>query len=140
MTRSALGTPNYMAPELVQNRACSKSDIYALGVVLWELFHWKRHSTPLIPPQFERSFGEEVSNLYKSMIHSNSDERPDAGMVSQQCTRLIEELQRVSEVAKKPAAIPVQMPAQRATENKQKSNNSGWGWLVACLLYTSRCV
>ncbi len=33
------GTPNYMAPELLGDAPFSKAvDVYAFGVVLWELF------------------------------------------------------------------------------------------------------
>jgi serine/threonine-protein kinase len=40
---SLLGTPGYLAPEqVVGGSATHKSDIYALGVVLFELLTWKR--------------------------------------------------------------------------------------------------
>ncbi len=33
------GTPNYMAPELLEDRPFSKAvDVYAFGMVLWEMF------------------------------------------------------------------------------------------------------
>lgn len=39
MTGTVLGTPLYISPEQVQNRAVSKqTDVYALGVVLYEIF------------------------------------------------------------------------------------------------------
>ena len=36
-TRNIIGTPNYMAPEQIRGLACEQSDIYSLGITLWEL-------------------------------------------------------------------------------------------------------
>jgi serine/threonine protein kinase len=50
-TGCLLGTPSYMAPELASVQANVKSDVYALGVVLYEMLTgrlpFKNHGTPL---------------------------------------------------------------------------------------------
>lgn len=130
MTCTALGTPNYMAPEHRKNEACSKSDIYSLGIVLWELLHWKRHINPHAPPQFAMSLGQGVKDLYDSMVQLNHVERPDARMVSQQCAKLTL-LLTISEFQKRPATVPTQTSTAPMPAATQKSNNSGWGWLLA---------
>jgi len=61
---SFLGTPEYMAPELFENQANQSSDIYALGIVLYEMLTGKppftgphpwaivqqQHNAPPTPP------------------------------------------------------------------------------------------
>ncbi len=76
-TGNLLGTPEYMAPELSEGPATTSSDLYALGIVLYEMatgnvpfdgetplaIYWKQirdqplpptHINPAIPPAIER--------------------------------------------------------------------------------------
>jgi eukaryotic-like serine/threonine-protein kinase len=65
---TALGTPGYMAPEQVQGRTCDqRSDIFALGAVLYELLTGRR------------AFRGESS---VDVMHAVLREEPDASMLA----------------------------------------------------------
>jgi serine/threonine protein kinase len=68
-TGSIPGTPTYMAPELVEHDATTRSDIYALGIVLYQMLtgcipfksttpmgvYWKHLSEQPLPPSTHKS-------------------------------------------------------------------------------------
>lgn len=96
-TTSACGTEAYMAPEVWQNRACPASDIYSLGIVLWELANGRRHEVPARPPVLRTGHGGlgVLERLYSAMTVDNPEERPPAVEVAAHCRSILLSLQAV---------------------------------------------
>lgn len=101
VTRTAAGTPPYMAPEVWRNQACEASDVYALGIVFWELVNGERHAVPARPPRLNE-LGPELqplNTLYRKMTAEDPGERPTALHIATACDRMIAWLARGEEQA-----------------------------------------
>lgn len=83
MTRTAIGTGPYMAPEVWDDKACQASDVYALAIVFWELVNDARHTIPAKPPRFLGSGPDfaTMQNLYARMTAERHEDRPTAAQV-----------------------------------------------------------
>ncbi len=85
---SDTSTPAYAAPEIfLKNQISEKVDIYAFGILLWEIM---THSIPFdgLPPQDIRKrclsgkipnpnlLRSDISNIYRLCTHKNAQKRP----------------------------------------------------------------
>lgn len=92
-----VGTPYYMSPELMQERAYdSKSDIWSLGCLIYELcalkppFHEAKTHAELsifirngrIPP-LPKGYSQALSSVIKAMLNLNPAMRPSAAQLLQ---------------------------------------------------------
>ncbi|KAL6303524.1 kinase-like domain-containing protein [Sparassis latifolia] len=90
-----VGTPYYMSPELMQERAYdSKSDMWSLGCLIYELcalrppFHEAKTHAELsilirngrIPP-LPKGYSQSLSSVIKTMLNLNPAMRPSAGQL-----------------------------------------------------------
>ena len=85
---SNVGTKRYMAPELQKQELYDKKvDIYAFGVLLYELFEDKRYD-----PYSKITFNKTPKNLRKlikeKMMHTNPDMRPDTKFIYKELSNI----------------------------------------------------
>jgi serine/threonine protein kinase len=114
--QAIVGTPHYMAPEAISGEAVIASDIYAVGVVLFELItgHPPYAGEPLAvlrrhldeEPQHPAGMPHEVRSLIEWCMAKNPDDRPNAAELGDALCRL----------AKETADLPALVPDGEATE------------------------
>ncbi|EIN11156.1 kinase-like protein [Punctularia strigosozonata HHB-11173 SS5] len=112
-----VGTPYYMSPELMQEKAYdSKSDIWSLGCLIYELcalkppFHEAKTHAELsvfirngrIPP-LPRGYSENLTRVIKAMLNLNPAMRPSAIQLLQH--ERLELAQKVTETSKMIAEV-----------------------------------
>jgi len=86
-TQNLAGTPAYVAPEVWLDAAQPTSDIYSLGIVLWELANGKRHKEPNKPPKLiaDGPHFQQIEPIYKAMTRRDPAKRPTASEVKRAC-------------------------------------------------------
>jgi serine/threonine protein kinase len=83
-TGMALGTPGYMAPEQLEGQAAPASDIYSLGLVLFEKLTGRRLAPTQTLPQARAAIPEHLLALLTRMTSPIPDERPSAAECAQE--------------------------------------------------------
>lgn len=75
-TGRALGTPEYMAPEQLRGEATPRSDLYALGAILYEAITGLRWHGPVLPSDASwRGVPEALRPVLERALQPSPDER-----------------------------------------------------------------
>ncbi|XP_074281549.1 uncharacterized protein LOC141606357 [Silene latifolia] len=103
-TKAGKGTPQWMAPEVLQNeRSNEKSDLYSFGVILWELATQKIPWENLNPMQVIGAVGfmnqrldipEDVDPMWASMIESCWRSEPQNRPTFQELLEKLKDMQK----------------------------------------------
>ena len=148
-TGAGIGTPDYMAPEQGMGQADERADIYALGVVLYQMvtghipFHadtpmavlLKKNTEPLPrPTQYVRDLPGGVENvLVKALARDPENRYQTARDLVVAMQNLLENRSatavKVALPPKASAATMVEMTNEVAHAPEQRSNN--WMWIGA---------
>lgn len=105
-TLGAVGTPRYMAPEQMHGRAVPRSDMFALGAVLWWALTGKEHLAGIDgvggllawhldrpeapdPRQVRPSIPAPVARLMSRLLHPDPEQRPSARAFAAAWARLM---------------------------------------------------
>ena len=133
------GTPGYTAPEVISNpySVDQRSDIFSIGVMLYELLTGSLPATPIVPASRQNSTDARFDAIITKAIHPNPAMRyKTAGDMARALEDLIANYDKaspraaVAQLAGTPAGL---RPASSARPVVAKSN-SNVGMLVGLLL------
>lgn len=113
-----MGTPGYTAPEVLSNPldADRRSDLFAVGVMLYELLTGQRQTADARPPSTLCSCGPGMDDIWRRAVHPEAAKRfQDAASLKAALDRWLEGYQGARAKAKgKPALLIVAAPASAA--------------------------
>ncbi|MCU0780022.1 MAG: protein kinase [Akkermansiaceae bacterium] len=100
-----MGTPGYTAPELIHNPqlADRRSDLYAVGVLLYELLTGQRQTAESSPPSQLCACGTGMDDIWRKATHPQPDQRfQHADEFRRALSRWLESYRRTKALAPKP--------------------------------------
>ncbi len=148
-TGIGLGTPEYMSPEQFQGRADARSDIYALGVVLYEIVTGrkpfvadtpaaliiKQATDPLPRPrQFVRNLPESLEMvLFKALAKQPRDRYQNMGIFVSALEQLLLAYQKQVAIASRPKRASAAV-VKREETNKAPKTTTPFPTVIANLV------
>jgi len=139
-----MGTPGYTAPEVMRQpeKSDRRSDLYSVGVILYELLTGKRQEGDSPPPSVAVGVDVALDNIWRRATNSNPGLRyPDGHAFALDLEAWLKKQPAVgipgppttASLARKPGP-PIRMPAQRQDDETSVVGKSGSGMFVNFLL------
>jgi len=132
-----MGTPGYTAPEVIKNpeHADRRSDLYAVGVILYELLTGKRQEPNCPPPSSVGRCDRALDTIWQKATHPNPAFRyPDAAQMAKDLDAWLAKAPGAAQrklVATGSRAVPgVRKPSPAATAIPHPVPSSGGGTLI----------
>ena len=138
--KTMVGTPYYLSPEIINNKPYdSKSDIWALGVLLYELMTFKMPfnatSLPLLSIKINRGvfhpppkiYSAEIKNLLNRCLTIDPTKRPsineilDLPLIKDRINNLLKEVQYDQDLSK--TMVKKYKDKKREERHKKKAEN-----------------
>ena len=137
---SAVGTPGYMAPEVLANQPYNeKADVWGFGLCLFELFTRQRpygdyeNQVALMNqviqygvhprmPEPEDAFDADIETLYEDCMHLCPAERPSFGEIS---SRLLGIEERHAELLRRSSSATLSAAKSKTSSKSQSDPESG---------------
>jgi serine/threonine protein kinase len=123
-----MGTPEYMAPEQWAGKVDHRADIYALGVMLYEMLTGTRPHGAFDLPSIKAHVDARLDEVVVKAMRQAPEQR------YQNVSELRDEVQRIRTTeAPRPAQEPVRAAAVKAKRHRRSSIDT-YGWAAAALL------
>jgi formylglycine-generating enzyme required for sulfatase activity len=131
MTSMQMGTPYYMAPEQKTDagKVDKRADIYAAGVVLFELLTFQNSIGPEMPSEINPNLPQEIDDVYKKAVATNPEKRYSGikdlsddinKIVAVEKQRLEEEREKAEEAKRREIEKQKQAEERRRMEGEEK--------------------
>jgi serine/threonine protein kinase len=125
------GTPSYMAPEQYNGSVDRRADIYALGVVLYEMLTGKRPEKDVVAPSRKVEVDVKIDEIVLRALEKEPERRYQTAA----------EFRTTAELAMttphRVASKGEEMNSSQSVQGEWKAPDSGWGWFIGKLFGTT---
>ena len=134
-TKEVSGTPSYMAPEQANGSVDRRTDIYALGIVLYEMLTGERPEKDVVPPSSKVEVDVRIDEIVLRALEKKPERRYQTAR--EFCTTAELVMATPHDVTKEAGTSS----SSQTSHEEWTSPTSGWGWVIGNLFditFTSR--
>jgi len=134
-TTEVSGTPSYMAPEQASGSVDRRADIYALGVVLYEMLTGERPAKEVVAPSKKVEVDVKIDEMVLRALEKEPERRYQTAHEFRTTAEMVMTTpQGGAAAAGGPINCDGGKPSSlRSEQDEWKSPDSGWGWFIGKL-------